>query len=62
MNVTRGDIDKEIMHFVTQWQIAYENEKVKNNQLEEYVYNEQIEKENLPIHMSKNIIKKINVL
>ena len=34
---SREDIDKEIMHFVTPWQIAYQNEKEKNNQLEEYL-------------------------
>ena len=26
---SREDIDKEIMHFVTPWQIAYQNEKEK---------------------------------
>ena len=49
---SREDIDKEIMHFVTPWQIAYQNEKEKNNQLEEY----------LPIHMNQKMINKINML
>ena len=40
------------MHFVTPWQIAYQNEKEKNNQLEEY----------LPIYMNKKLINKINML
>ena len=49
---SREDIDKEIMHFVTPWQIAYQNEKEKNNQLEEY----------LPIYMNQKMINKINML
>ena len=35
---------------------------VKNMQLEEYVYNEKDEKENLPIYMNKYIIPRINIL
>ena len=62
MNVTRGDIDKEIMHFVTPWQIAHQKEKEKNNELVECIYNEQLEKENLPIYMDKEMINKINML
>ena len=36
--------------------------KGKKNQLEEYVYNEQLEKENLPIYMNQKMINKINML
>merc|ERR1712215_342379 len=35
---------------------------VKNMQLEECVYNEKDEKENLPIYMNKYIIRRINIL
>ena len=36
--------------------------KRKNNELVECIYNEQLEKENLPIYMDKEMINKINML
>ena len=50
------------MNFLTPWQIAHQKEKEKNNELVEGIYNEQLEKENLPIYMDKEMINKLNML